>query len=73
MEIELKLALHPRHIARIRCHPLLHEIQPEQCLLFSIYFDTRNLIIALFNIESRNIISRVLTSHPEWGMGNGNH
>lgn len=83
MEIELKLALHPRHTARIRRHPLLSKITPEQHPLLSIYFDTPK-----FDLMRRGVALRVrrvddqwiqtvkaetqsvgaLTSRPEWEM-----
>lgn len=83
MEIELKLALHPRHVARIRRHPLLSTIAPQQHALLSIYFDTPK-----FDLMHRGIALRVrragdqwiqtlkaesqsvgaLTSRPEWEM-----
>ena len=83
MEIELKLALLPRHTSRIRRHPLLREIAPEQRSLLSIYFDTPK-----FDLMQRGIALRVrrvdeqwiqtlkaetqsvgaLTSRPEWEM-----
>ena len=40
MEIELKLALPPRHAPRIRRHPVLDGIKPAKKNLHSIYFDT---------------------------------
>ncbi len=83
MEIELKLALHPRHTARIRRHPLLRRVTPEQRSLLSIYFDTPK-----FDLMRRSIALRVrlvdnhwiqtlkaesqsvgaLSSRPEWEM-----
>jgi inorganic triphosphatase YgiF len=83
MEIELKLALHPRHVAHIRRHPLLLETKPNQHSLLSIYFDTPQ-----FDLMQRGIALRVrrvnnqwiqtlkaeaksigaLTSRPEWEM-----
>lgn len=83
MEIELKLALHPRHAARIRRHPLLNSCTPQQHDLLSIYFDTPK-----FDLMRRGIALRLrragnqwiqtlktesqsvgaLTSRPEWEM-----
>ncbi|MDV6348126.1 CHAD domain-containing protein [Nitrosomonas sp. Is35] len=83
MEIELKLALQPRYVARIRRHPLLHAVAPQQRTLLSIYFDTPK-----FDLMQRGIALRVrqagdqwiqtlkaetqsvgaLTSRPEWEM-----
>ncbi|MXS84054.1 CYTH and CHAD domain-containing protein [Nitrosomonas oligotropha] len=83
MEIELKLALHPRNVSRIRRHPLLHAVAPQQRTLLSIYFDTPE-----FDLMQRGIALRVrqagdqwiqtlkaeaqsvgaLTSRPEWEM-----
>jgi inorganic triphosphatase YgiF len=83
MEIELKLTLHLRHTARIRRHPLLSNITPEQRPLLSIYFDTPK-----FDLLQRGIALRVrrvddhwvqtlkaeaqsvgaLSSRPEWEM-----
>jgi len=61
MEIELKLALHPRHIARIRRHPLLSNITPEQRPLLSIYFDTPK-----FDLMQRSIALRVRRVDDQW-------
>jgi inorganic triphosphatase YgiF len=81
MEIELKLALQPRHATRIRRHPLLSGSKPQQHALLSIYFDTPK-----FDLMRRGIALRVrrigrqwiqtlkaesqsvgaLTSRPEW-------
>ncbi|PTQ69779.1 inorganic triphosphatase YgiF [Nitrosomonas oligotropha] len=83
MEIELKLALQPRHATRIRRHPLLNASTPRQHALLSIYFDTPK-----FDLMRRGIALRVrrvnnqwiqtlkaeaqsvgaLTSRPEWEM-----
>lgn len=83
MEIELKLALNPRHAAGIRRHPLLNVITPQRQALLSIYFDTPE-----FDLMRRRIALRVrqagnqwiqtlkaetqslgaLTSRPEWEM-----
>ncbi|NBQ71153.1 MAG: inorganic triphosphatase, partial [Nitrosomonadaceae bacterium] len=83
MEIELKLALQPRHATRIRRHPLLNASTPQQHALLSIYFDTPK-----FDLMRRGIALRVrrvnkqwiqtlkaeaqsvgaLTSRPEWEM-----
>jgi inorganic triphosphatase YgiF len=83
MEIELKLALHPRHAAHIRRHPLLSSCIPQRHTLLSIYFDTPK-----FDLMRRGIALRVrragdqwiqtmkaesrsvgaLTSRPEWEM-----
>ena len=85
MEIELKLALHSRHTMRIRRHPLLNAIKPEQRSLLSIYFDTPKL-----DLMRRGIALRVRRVDDDWiqtlkaktrdsvarcppsGMGNGN-
>jgi len=61
MEIELKLSLHPRHIARIRRHPLLSKIAPEQRPLLSIYFDTPK-----FDLMQRGIALRVRRVDDQW-------
>lgn len=61
MEIELKLALHPRHIARIRRHRLLHKITPQKCPLLSIYFDTQK-----FDLMRRGIALRVRRMDDRW-------
>ena len=83
MEIELKLALPARQAARIRRHPLLHEIKPTKKILHSIYFDTPE-----FDLMRRGIALRVrrvgyhwvqtlkaearavgaMSSRPEWEM-----
>ncbi len=83
MEIELKLALHPRHTARIRRHPLLNQITPEQRLLLSIYFDTpkfdlmrRGIALRVRRVDDRWIQTLkaeaqsvgALSSRPEWEM-----
>ncbi|PXW85188.1 inorganic triphosphatase YgiF [Nitrosomonas sp. Nm84] len=61
MEIELKLALHPRHTARIRQHPLLHTIKPGKRPLLSIYFDTPQ-----FDLMQRGIALRVRRVDNQW-------
>jgi inorganic triphosphatase YgiF len=83
MEIELKLALAPRHAARIRRHPLLATIKPVRRKLHSIYFDTPT-----FDLMQRGIALRLrrvgfhwvqtlkadaravgaMSSRPEWEM-----
>lgn len=54
MEIELKLALYPRHISRILDAPLFHKIKPQQQHLHSIYFDTNT-----FQLKQRGIALRI--------------
>ncbi|WP_295626148.1 CYTH and CHAD domain-containing protein [uncultured Nitrosomonas sp.] len=81
MEVELKLALHPRHRARLRRHPLLTAVTPEQHSLLSIYFDTekfdlmrRGIALRLRHVNNRWIQTLkaesqsvgALTSRPEW-------
>lgn len=61
MEIELKLALQPRHAARIRRHPLLSNSKPQQHALFSIYFDTPK-----FDLMQRGIALRVRRIGKQW-------
>lgn len=81
MEIELKLALQPRHTVLIRRHPLLSAGKPQHHPLLSIYFDTPK-----FDLMRHGIALRVrhigkqwiqtlkaesqsvgaLTSRPEW-------
>lgn len=61
MEIELKLALHPRHTARIRRHPLLRAITPEIRSLLSTYFDTPK-----FDLMRRGIALRVRRVDNQW-------
>lgn len=61
MEIELKLALQPRHTRRVRRHPLLNQITPEQRLLLSIYFDTPK-----FDLMRRGIALRVRQVDDRW-------
>ncbi|MBS0496625.1 MAG: CHAD domain-containing protein [Proteobacteria bacterium] len=61
MEIELKLALQPRHAARIRRHPLLSSSQPQQHALLSIYFDTPK-----FDLMRRGIALRVRRIGKQW-------
>lgn len=61
MEIELKLALHPRHIANIQRHPLLNTIKSEKRPLLSIYFDTPQ-----FDLMHRGIALRVRRVDDQW-------
>ena len=61
MEIELKLALQPRHAARIRHHPLLSNSKPQQHALLSIYFDTPK-----FDLMQRGIALRVRRIGKQW-------
>lgn len=83
METELKLALQPRHIARIRQHPLLCSIEPQRRTLLSVYFDTsgfdlmrRHIALRMRRIDDRWIQTLkaetksvgALTSRPEWEM-----
>lgn len=81
MEIELKLALHPRQHNRFRRHPLLRGIQSQQCTLHSIYFDTpgfelfhRRIALRLRRVDTYWMQTLkaearsvgALTSRPEW-------
>ncbi|MER2513291.1 MAG: CHAD domain-containing protein [Nitrosomonas ureae] len=81
MEIELKLALHPRHRTQFRRHPLFNKITPVQHPLLSIYFDTakfdlmrRGIALRLRYVNNRWIQTLkaetqsvgALTSRPEW-------
>ncbi len=61
MEIELKLALQPRHRAQFRRHPLLNKITPVQHPLLSIYFDT-----AKFDLMRRGIALRLRRVNNRW-------
>ena len=61
MEIELKLALQPRHAARIRRHPLLSSGKPQHHALLSIYFDTPK-----FDLMRRGIALRVRRIGKQW-------
>ena len=61
MEIELKLALPPRHAAHIRRHPVLREIKPAKKNLHSIYFDTPD-----FELMRRGIALRVRRVGYHW-------
>src|SRR5512134_3638951 len=61
MEIELKLALQPRHSARIRRHPMLSKIAPQQRRLCSTYFDTPK-----FDLMQRGIALRVRQVDDQW-------
>jgi inorganic triphosphatase YgiF len=81
MEIELKLALHPRHRTQFRRHPLFNKITPAQHPLLSIYFDTaksdlmrRGIALRLRYVNNRWIQTLkaetqsvgALTNRPEW-------
>lgn len=81
MEIELKLALLPRHTARIRRHPVLNGVIPQRRRLLSIYFDTpkhelmrRGIALRLRRVGRQWIQTLkaetqsvgALTSRPEW-------
>lgn len=81
MEIELKLALHPRDYNRFLRHPALRGVQQQQRTLHSIYFDTpgfdlfhRRIALRLrrvdtYWIQTLKAESRsvgALTSRPEW-------
>lgn len=61
MEIELKLAVHPRHAARIRRHPLLCGTPPQRRLLLSVYFDTPG-----FDLMRRSIALRLRRVNDQW-------
>ena len=61
MEIELKLALQPRHAARIRRHPLLSNSKPQQHALLSIYFDTPK-----FDLMQRGVALRLRRMGKQW-------
>lgn len=61
MEIELKLALQPRHVTCIRRHPLLSNSKPQQHPLLSIYFDTPK-----FDLMRRGIALRVRRIGKQW-------
>lgn len=61
MEIELKLTLQPRHTGRIRRHPLLNKITPQQHHLLSTYFDTPK-----FDLMQRGIALRVRQVEDQW-------
>lgn len=54
MEIELKLALHSRHIPRVLDAPSLRKIKSQQRHLHSIYFDTNT-----FQLKQRGIALRI--------------
>lgn len=61
MEIELKLAVHPRHAARIRRHPLFRNIEPQRRALLSVYFDTPQ-----FDLMRRHIALRMRRVDDQW-------
>lgn len=61
MEIELKLALHARHSARVQRHPMLSKIAPQQRRLYSTYFDTPK-----FDLMRRGIALRVRQVDDQW-------
>ncbi len=81
MEIELKLALDPAHVARVKRHPLLAGQQMERQVLHSIYYDTpdfaltRRLIALRLRRVGYHWVQTVkaaapavgaLSSRPEW-------
>lgn len=61
MEIELKLALDPHHVARLKRHPLLAAGKPTRQDLHSIYFDTPD-----FALTQRKIALRVRRVGYHW-------
>lgn len=61
MEIELKLALSPRHTSQIRHHPLLNRALPQRRRLLSIYFDTPK-----FELMRRGIALRLRRVGQQW-------
>jgi triphosphatase len=83
MEIELKLALDPRHAARLKRHPLLAGARAKGRRLHSIYFDTpdfglmrravafRLRRVGYHWVQTLKAESRAvgaLSSRPEWEM-----
>jgi triphosphatase len=83
MEIELKLALDPKHASRLRRHPLLAGSKPQRRKLHSVYLDTPDLQLMGRGVAFR--LRRVgyhwvqtvkaearavgaLSSRPEWEM-----
>ncbi len=81
MEIELKLALNPAHVTRVKRHPLLAGVKTERQTLHSIYYDTPDFALTRRLIALR--LRRVgyhwvqtlkaaapsvgaLSSRPEW-------
>ena len=83
MEIELKLALDPRHAARLRKHPRLAGVKPARRRLYSVYLDTPDCQLLARRLAFR--LRRVgfhwvqtlkaevrsvgaLSSRPEWEM-----
>src|SRR4051812_18978931 len=62
IEVELKLQLNPRHIARLRNHPLLkHPASPSSRKLYTVYYDTRDL-----QLWRRGIALRLRRDGKRW-------
>ena len=61
MEIELKLALQPRHSSHMQHHPMLSKIAPQQRRLYSTYFDAPK-----FDLMQCGIALRVRQVDDQW-------
>ncbi|UJP05409.1 MAG: CHAD domain-containing protein [Nitrosomonas sp.] len=81
MEIELKLAMLPGHVVRLRRHSLLKIVKPCRQVLLSVYFDTpafdlmrRGIALRMRRIDAQWVQTLkaesksvgALTSRPEW-------
>ncbi|MGV8711001.1 MAG: CYTH and CHAD domain-containing protein [Nitrosomonas sp.] len=60
-EIELKLALLPRHVSQLRHHPLLKGLPSQRRRLLSIYFDTPQ-----FELMQRGAAFRLRRAGQQW-------
>jgi inorganic triphosphatase YgiF len=61
MEIELKLALAPGHVLRLRRQPLLRSLKPRLHKLYSLYFDTPD-----FDLYQRGMALRLRRVGYHW-------
>ncbi|QUW04375.1 CHAD domain-containing protein [Chloracidobacterium validum] len=53
VETEIKLALSPEHVRRLRRHPLLHAICPTRAKLHTVYFDTPDAVLLRHGVTLR--------------------
>lgn len=81
MEVELKLALSPKHVRRLQAHPLLRGASKTRKHLHNVYFDTPDLKLSaegsalrlrqqgdvwLQTVKCAGVVSGGLASRPEW-------